>query len=138
MESHFKYCKSHEENRYKMFLICKQNPKGRAYKTTGKIGNQIKILFSDFNLNDVGVPAVVCNACRIKISKACNNEIEKSSVQMPNYPKYIYEIETRSPLIPENVCECALCSEIRYRPKNCFVTKISAKKSKISVKRCAK
>lgn len=134
------FARSHDENRCNMCLFCKQKPKGKSFKTTGKIGNEIKKLFPNFDVNDFNLPAVVCDACRIKISKANKNEISKSSIQMPNYSNYTSKVKTRSSCTSENICECTLCVEVRSRQSD--VSKINMKKKSATRsfpvgKRCA-
>lgn len=91
-----------------------REPKKDYFKTTGKIGSKIKLLFPDFNEKDLLLPAVFCCVCRHKILRAIADEKLKRSLQIPDYSKYHFKIKTRATKSEKN-CECTLCDEIRSR-----------------------
>ena len=109
----------HENNRNFICFICKKKPKKKSFKTSGKIGCEIKALFPRFDINDIAIPAVVCDACRLKIIRAKDNSSAKNSLKLPDYSKYNFKKKTRfSNSNSSYDCQCTLCTEVRAKRGN--------------------
>lgn len=131
MASRGKCAKTHEENRHSICLMCKKKPNKKFFKTTGKINDEIKKIFSDFNNKDSRLPAVVCDSCRLKITRTSANTSSKALLQMPDYSQYCFKVKTRNGSIDSgNICECTLCTEVRSRKGQFNVIKRNPKSSK--------
>ena len=127
---------THEENRHRMCLICKRKPKKKDFKITGKIGNDLKILFPTIDLTDSRLPAVVCDSCRLKITRAITNQNLKNALQIPDYSNYCNKMKSRAASSTYD-CECTLCNEVRSRGRNFDAVNLAKqnKKSTNSVKK---
>ena len=130
---------SHEKNRLRICLMCKKSPKKKYFKTTGIVGDYLKILYPDFNINDLRLPAVVCDVCRLKLTRSAVNP-SSNNLQMPDYKKYRFSsIKTRAST-SEYDCECTLCNEVRAKYRNLDAARDKKNKNTAVVceKRCFK
>lgn len=130
MPSPATFSNNHEKNRLRICLICKYRPKKKSFKTSGKVGNDLKILYPDLNVNDERLPAVVCDACRQKIARAVANTSLRNNIKLPDYKKYRFQnIKTRLSTSVYD-CDCTLCDEVRAKCSNLNAANSKKKKRK--------
>lgn len=128
--------KSHGENRLQICFFCYKKPK-TAHKIQGAIEEKIEKLHSGFNVNDICLPAVICEPCRQKLIKAVKNECDRSIIDIPDYYSFLSPLNRANVVLDYN-CACELCVEVRSRFDRNVNQPGLKKSSSDTVKKCLK
>ena len=105
----------------------------------------MKELFPKFDFKDPRLPCVVCDSCRLRITRASENPDARSLLKIPDYSKYHFQMKTRLSNYSENndLCICTLCTEIISKKDNIVsnIANCSVKRKEtklITEKKCPK
>lgn len=103
----FKKAGTHEENRYKLCLICLKKSKV-IIEVKGAIKEKIVALCSEYDPNDERLPAALCTVCKIKVYRLFKEKKKSIKLKLSDYSKFVpLRKNTRETINLK--CQCSLC-----------------------------
>lgn len=132
---------SHEENRYKICLICLRKTEKMFEINEHLLKNLKSALNMEFVLED-HLPASLCSSCKRNISfKLSKDNTRNVTLKLPDFSKFS-DYEKRSSVTEKRMCSCYLCELARqlYKSKNKRKSNVTVSKSQknVTTKRCCK
>lgn len=122
---------NHEENRYKLCLLCLKKFK-KWCEIKGCLKEKLLEICSDYNPSDERIPAVLCNFCKINVYKCYKN---KNKIKVPDLYSEFAPLPKTTRQSENITCVCKLCEMVGYNSVPNFCLNNDKRKNK-KIKKC--